>query len=65
MQRELEMLEKEIPDMEKKKTELEATLAACGSNYEKIQELTAALKALSVSIDEKTMRWLEIQEEGG
>lgn len=65
VQRELEMLEKEIPDMEKKKTELEATLAACGSNYEKIQELTAALKALSVSIDEKTMRWLEIQEEGG
>lgn len=62
-QRELEDIEKQIPLLEKQKAELEQAIVDCGSDYQKASELTAKLKELSTSLDEKSMRWLEIQEE--
>lgn len=63
-QRELEDLEKQIPLLEKQKADLEQAIVDCGSDYQKASELTAKLKELSTTLDEKSMRWLEIQEEG-
>ncbi len=62
-QRELEQLEKDIPRLELKKKELEEQIIQAGSDYAKAQEATGHLNALSLELDEKSMRWLEIQEE--
>jgi len=34
-----------------------------GTDYNEIQKLSDELKSLSNTLDEKSMRWLEIQEE--
>lgn len=62
VQRELEELEKEIPDLEKKKKELEHKLSAGLDDYAEIKKLSDALQVLNEELDEKSMRWLEIQE---
>lgn len=61
-QRELEELEKEIPQLEARKVELEAKLSSGLTDYAIIQELTAQLQQLTHTLDDKSMRWLEIQE---
>jgi ATP-binding cassette subfamily F protein uup len=63
LQHELKELETGIPELESKKRELEERLASGITNYAEISELTSALKQVSDLIDEKTLRWLEIQEE--
>ena len=63
LQRELEDLEKEIPEMEAKKLRLEDELASGISDYNEIQKLSDELKALTEELDQKSIRWLEIQEE--
>jgi ATP-binding cassette subfamily F protein uup len=63
LQHELKELETGIPELEKKKRELEERLASGITSYAEISELTSALKQVSDLIDEKTLRWLEIQEE--
>ncbi|MBL7912319.1 MAG: ABC-F family ATP-binding cassette domain-containing protein [Bacteroidia bacterium] len=62
-QRELEILEKEIPTLEEKKKQLEEKLASGITDYNEIQKISNELKALAKDLDEKSMRWLEIQEE--
>jgi ABC transport system ATP-binding/permease protein len=62
-QRELEELEVEIPMLEAKKSQLELKIAGQASNYEEIQKLGDELKSLTYLLDEKSVRWLEIQEE--
>lgn len=62
-QRELDELESEIPKLENKKVELETQLASGISDYTEIQKLTDEIKKVSSALDEKSMRWLEIQEE--
>lgn len=62
VQRELEELEKEIPELEKKKKELEHKLSAGLDDYAEIKKLSDALQVLNEELDEKSMRWLEIQE---
>lgn len=61
-QRELEELEKAIPQLEATKTELETKLSSGLTDYAVIQELTTQLQQLASTLDEKSMRWLEIQE---
>lgn len=61
-QRELEELEKEIPQLEARKVELETKLSSGLTDYAIIQELTAQLQQLTHTLDDKSMRWLEIQE---
>ena len=62
-QRELEILEKEIPTLEEKKKQLEEKLASGISDYNEIQKISDELKNLTKDLDEKSVRWLEIQEE--
>ncbi len=62
LQRELEDLEMTIPKLELEKTNVALQLSNGESDYAKIQTLTAQLEQLSETLDEKSMRWLEIQE---
>lgn len=61
--RELTELEKEIPDLEIKKKELENRLAIENSDYKEIKKLSDEIKKTSFLIEEKSIRWLEIQNE--
>jgi ATP-binding cassette subfamily F protein uup len=63
VQRELEALELEIPHLEQKKKDLEQQIVEASSDFSKIQELSAVLKKINDELEEKSMRWLEIQEE--
>jgi ATP-binding cassette subfamily F protein uup len=63
IQKELEDLEKEIPRLETKKKELESKLNSGISDYAELQKLGAELQKLNDSLEEKSMRWLHIQEE--
>ena len=60
-QRELEMIDKEIPELEKKRTEILEKLNN-ESDYEKISVFSADLEKISDRMDELEMRWLELQE---
>lgn len=62
LQKELEDLEKEIPQLEAKKKEIEAALNST-TDFERIQQLTADFEKVNAQLDEKSFRWLEIQEE--
>jgi ATP-binding cassette subfamily F protein uup len=59
---ELEQLEKELPQMEARKAEIEQELATKFDDYEQIVKLTAELEKLKSDLDEKGMRWLELSE---
>ncbi|MBM3399618.1 MAG: ABC-F family ATP-binding cassette domain-containing protein, partial [Bacteroidetes bacterium] len=59
---ELEQLEKEIPQMEARKAEIEQALASRFDDYEQIVKLTTELEKLKEDLDEKGMRWLELSE---
>jgi ATP-binding cassette subfamily F protein uup len=59
---EFESLEIEISKLESEKTDIETQLSSGTLNNEKIIELSARLAELSDEIDEKTMRWLELDE---
>lgn len=61
-QRELEMLEQEIAEMEKEKTSLEDKLNSGFLTSEELMKQSSALGNLIDSIDEKTLRWLELNE---
>ena len=60
-QRELEMIDKEIPELEKKRMEILEKLNN-ESDYEKISVFSADLEKISDRMDELEMRWLELQE---
>lgn len=62
LQRELEELEITIPKLELEKANLAKQLSNGESDYAKIQILTTQLEQLSETLDEKSMRWLELQE---
>jgi len=62
-QRELQELETEIPHLELKKKELELQLADGGIDYALIQKISEEISTLEKRIDEKSTRWLEIQDE--
>ena len=60
-QRELETIEKEMPELE---TEREGIMAELNNetDYEKIAKLSAALETLSEKLENHELRWLELQE---
>ena len=60
-QRELEMIDKEIPELEKKRTEILEKLNN-ETDYEKISVFSADLEKIYDRMDELEMRWLELQE---
>ena len=61
-QREFELLEKQIPELEKERTELFDCLNKPDVPYEQIQKLTDRVSKLSTEINEKELRWLELSE---
>jgi ABC transport system ATP-binding/permease protein len=62
---EFEQIEKEIPQLEEKKKELEAKLQDPNLPFEELQQISTTLGELSDELDEKTMRWLELDELNG
>lgn len=60
-QRELEAIEKEIPELEQQREEILAQLNN-ETDYEKIAKLSAHLESLSEKLENHEMKWLELQE---
>jgi len=61
-QKEYNRLEKEIAQLEEKKTAIEATFAEGSLNSNEIQEQSVALQETLTAIEEKTERWFELTE---
>ncbi len=61
-QKEYEQLEKEIDALEKKKAALEVEINSGITDFEHLQELSEQIKKIMEIIDEKTMRWMELEE---
>ncbi len=62
--REFETLEKEIEALNKRKAELETILSQGSSDAEKLTEVTHEYADLKEKLDEKEMRWLELDSRG-
>jgi ATP-binding cassette subfamily F protein uup len=63
-QKEFELLEKEIHTFELEKKQLEARLAGIGTDYIELDKVTKHIAKLIELIDEKSFRWLELDEIG-
>ncbi|MEO1004102.1 MAG: ABC-F family ATP-binding cassette domain-containing protein [Cyanobacteria bacterium J06638_7] len=61
-QRELSRLETDLPHWEQRRRQLEALLAAGGSDYSRLQDLTLELAGLSERITAAEERWLELSD---
>lgn len=61
-QREFEMLEKEIEQLETQKADIETNLSNSGLTHTQLVALSEQLTAIIGLIDERTMRWLELSE---
>jgi ATP-binding cassette subfamily F protein uup len=61
-EKELEGLEFELPELEKKKIDIENKLASGLTDANEIEKLSSQFSFILKSIDEKTMRWLELQD---
>ncbi len=59
---EYEQLEKQIELLENKKSEMEKVLMQAGDDYQKLNEISKRISELIDEIDEKTMRWIELDE---
>ena len=60
-QRELEMIDKELPFLDKKRNEILEKLNN-ETDYEKISVYSAELESISGKMEEMEMRWLELQD---
>jgi ATP-binding cassette subfamily F protein uup len=61
-QKELETIDAELPKLEARKTEIETLLASGITDVKEIEKLSSEFTQISNQIDEKTMRWLELQD---
>ncbi len=61
-QREYESLEKEIEQLEVEKAELESAINSGIQAYEELNKLSIRIAELIELIDEKTLRWMELDE---
>lgn len=60
-QRELETIEKEMPELEQKRAKIMDQLNN-ETEYEKVAKLSAELETISEKLEEYEMKWLELQE---
>jgi len=60
-QRELETIEKEMPELEQRRAKIMDQLNN-ETDYEKVSKLSAELESISEKLEEYEMRWLELQE---
>ena len=61
-QREFDLLENEISQLEREKEEISKKLAATNGDFEELQKLSQRIGEVSALIDEKELRWLELNE---
>jgi len=61
-QREFELLEKELSDLEEEKRRISERLSAANVDFEELQKLSERIGEVSSLIDEKELRWLELSE---
>ncbi len=61
-QREYDQLEKEIEELETRKNELELSLNSGTLDYTDLEKTSKNLKEVLELIDEKTLRWMELDE---
>lgn len=61
-QREFESLEKELPDLETLKADLTASLNSGITDHVELASLAKKLEEVTISLDEKELRWLELSE---
>ncbi|MCC6182035.1 MAG: ABC-F family ATP-binding cassette domain-containing protein [Bacteroidia bacterium] len=61
-QKELETLDEEILRLEKRKSDVEALLTNSSIDVKEIERLTIEFSTIISEIDEKTLRWIELQE---
>jgi ATP-binding cassette subfamily F protein uup len=59
---EFEQLEKEIPQLQKEKTELEEKMNSGNMDYDALQKAAERISQIVLLLDEKEMRWLELSE---
>ena len=60
--KEYQKLEKEIEELEKKKSAIHIQMSNSDLDYEKLQELSEKFSALKEELEEKEFRWLELAE---
>lgn len=61
---EMEELEKELGELEKRKNEIAGQFEGAGLDAAKLEELSREMKNLAEQLEEKEMRWLELSEFG-
>jgi ABC transport system ATP-binding/permease protein len=61
-QREFEMLEKEIPQLEKERVDITHKMSQPDLPFEELQKLSSRITEVSELLEEKEMRWLELSE---
>jgi ATP-binding cassette subfamily F protein uup len=61
-QREFELLEKELPDLEKERKEISEKMSAAGLSFDELQVLSQRMGQINSLIDQKELRWLELSE---
>jgi ATP-binding cassette subfamily F protein uup len=61
-QRELELLEKEMPELEKERLTLSETMSIGGSDFEALGKIAKRIQDIENLLSEKEMRWLELSE---
>ena len=62
--RELELLEKEMPELQKEKALLEIKMNNGNPGFDELQKAAERIGAIVQLLDEKEMRWLELSERG-
>ena len=61
-QKEFDTIEDDIADLEQKIADLDTQMAACGSDYVKLQDLTKEQDAAKTALDEKMERWMYLTD---
>ena len=61
-QREYETIDADIAALEAQIADCDAEMERCASDYVRLQELTAQKDALSAQLDEKTERWIYLND---
>ena len=61
-QKEFDTIEDDIADLEQKIADLDTQMAACGSDYVKLQDLTSEQDAAKTALDEKMERWMYLTD---
>ena len=61
-QRELEQLERDLASLAEERATLEAELNAGTANYSRLSEISSRIEQIISIVDDKEMRWLELNE---